>query len=75
MARSRYLFSQKSSIVDVRLDSKYVSDINHQIPPFFHNSGILIYRLTMNVLCSHIRVEVVKSFISSISLLSTLQIY
>ena len=27
MAKSRYLFSQKSSVVDVRLGSKYASDI------------------------------------------------
>ena len=46
--------SQKSSIVDVRLD------YNHQVSPLFHNSGILIYPRTMNVLC-----------LSFISLLST----
>ena len=36
-------FLQKTSVVDVRLGSKYASSVNHQIPPLFHNSGILIY--------------------------------
>ena len=68
MARSRYLFSEKNPVDNARLDSKSASRSNRQIPPFFHNRGILIYLLTMNVLAS----QIVKSFISLISLLSTL---
>ena len=50
------LFSQKSSIVDVRQGCQYASSINHQIP----NSLILIYPRTMNVLYSHKIVEIPK---------------
>ena len=71
MAKSRYLFLEKSSIVDVRLAFKYTSGHNQQISPIFHNNGILIYPSTMNVLCTHKRVESLRCFISLISLLST----
>ena len=56
------LLSQKNSTVDVRLGSKYVSRIKHQIPSVFHNSGILIYPRTMNVLCYHKRAKLLKVF-------------
>ena len=36
------------------MSSKYVYGVNHQIPPLFHNSKILIYTLKLtNMLCSH----------------------
>ena len=57
------------------MSSEYVSSINRQLPPIIHNSRRLIYQRTMNTICSHRRVEILKSFISLISLLSILQIY
>ena len=42
MAESCLLFSQKSCIVDVRMGSEYVPSVNHETPPVFQNSGILI---------------------------------
>ena len=57
-------FSKKSSIVNVRMGSKYACGINHQITPGFYNSGILIYPRTVNLLWSHKVVEILKSFIS-----------
>ena len=44
--------------------SKYACGINHQIPPNFYNSGILIYPRTVNVRWSHEGVDILKSFIS-----------
>ena len=63
-----FIYFAKKSIVDVQLASKYISGINHQIYPFFRSSKILIYPL--NVLCSHKKVEILKSFLSLISLIS-----
>ena len=63
-----FIYFAKKSIVDVQLASKYISGINHQIHPFFRSSKILIYPL--NVLCSHKKVEILKSFLSLISLIS-----
>lgn len=59
-AKNCQLFWQQSSVVDVLLGCQYVFSINHQIPPPFHNNGILIYPRTMNVLCSHKIVEILK---------------
>ena len=50
-------------MVEVQLGSKYVSFRNHQMPPIFDNSGILIYLGTINVLCSHKKLEILESFI------------
>ena len=44
--------------------SKYACGINHQIPPNFYNSEILIYPRTVNVRWSHEGVDILKSFIS-----------
>ena len=57
-------------MVEVQLGSKYVSFMNYQMPPIFDNSGILIYLGTINVLCSHKKLEILKSFIKLILLLS-----
>ena len=51
MTLSPSLFSQKSSIIDVRLDSKYNFGINNHTPATFHR--IFAYPPTMNVICSH----------------------
>ena len=42
------------------MDSKYASSINRQITPLFRNSEILIYPRTVNIICSHEKVEILK---------------
>ena len=51
-------FRKKYSSQTIQLGSKYASSINHQLPPVFHNSGILIYVHTLSVICSHERVGI-----------------
>ena len=62
---------QNSSIVEARLDSKYVCSINHQKASVLRNSGILVYPRIMNALFSNKRVGIFISFISLMLLLYT----
>ena len=62
LATESCLFSQKSSIVNVWVGSKYAPVINRQISRLSHNTGIFIYPRFMNTFWSHERVEIFKLF-------------